>query len=83
MKRPTLALITAGMILGGAGVVEILGTETAASAPPRDRLPHTDQVSPTPPSSLADLFENTYPAATWSNPGGDGADTAEPDARAQ
>ncbi|MBF6436118.1 hypothetical protein [Nocardia cyriacigeorgica] len=31
MKRSTLVLITAGMILGGAGVVEILGTDTAAS----------------------------------------------------
>ncbi|MFE3443844.1 hypothetical protein ACFXNW_12490 [Nocardia sp. NPDC059180] len=31
MKRSTLVLITAGMILSGAGVVEIIGTDTAAS----------------------------------------------------
>ncbi|WP_280235380.1 hypothetical protein [Nocardia cyriacigeorgica] len=31
MKRSTLVLITAGMILGGAGVVEIIGTDTSAS----------------------------------------------------
>lgn len=37
MKRSTVALITAGMILGGTGVVEILGTDTATSAPVADR----------------------------------------------
>lgn len=37
MKRFTVAFITAGLILGGAGVVEILGTDTAASAPVDDR----------------------------------------------
>lgn len=37
MKRSTVALITAGLILGGTGVVEILGTDTAASAPVSDR----------------------------------------------
>ncbi|MET8800167.1 hypothetical protein ABZV91_27695 [Nocardia sp. NPDC004568] len=37
MKRFTVAFITAGLILGGAGVVEILGTDTASSAPVDDR----------------------------------------------
>ncbi|MEU1985629.1 hypothetical protein [Nocardia sp. NPDC019395] len=37
MKRSTVALITAGLILGGTGVVEILGTDTATSAPVSDR----------------------------------------------
>lgn len=37
MKRSTVALVTAGLILGGTGVVEILGTDTAASAPVSDR----------------------------------------------
>lgn len=37
MKRFTVAFITAGMILGGTGVVEILGTDTASSAPISDR----------------------------------------------
>ncbi|WP_459547231.1 hypothetical protein [Nocardia sp. X0981] len=37
MKRYTVAFITAGMILGGTGVVEILGTDTASSAPISDR----------------------------------------------
>lgn len=37
MKRSTVAFITAGLILGGTGVVEILGTDTASSAPVTDR----------------------------------------------
>ncbi|MEU1525742.1 hypothetical protein ABZ413_26460 [Nocardia rhamnosiphila] len=37
MKRSAVAFITAGLILGGAGVVEILGTDTASSAPVADR----------------------------------------------
>lgn len=37
MKRSTVALVTAGLILGGTGVVEILGTDTATSAPVTDR----------------------------------------------
>lgn len=34
MKRSTLALITAGMILAGTGAVEILGDASAGAAPP-------------------------------------------------
>ncbi|WP_327150439.1 hypothetical protein [Nocardia sp. NBC_01329] len=37
MKRSAVAFITAGLILGGTGVVEILGTDTASSAPVTDR----------------------------------------------
>lgn len=64
MKRSTLALITAGMILGGAGVVEIIGTDTAAYAPPRERTT-PEQIQPVPESSLADVFGNNYPDTSW------------------
>ncbi|WP_063126670.1 hypothetical protein [Nocardia fusca] len=37
MKRSAVAFVTAGLILGGTGVVEILGTDTASSAPVADR----------------------------------------------
>ncbi|WP_280399276.1 hypothetical protein [Nocardia carnea] len=49
MKRSTVALVTAGLILGGTGVVEILGTDTAASAPVSD---HT--VSVVAPARVSD-----------------------------
>jgi len=64
MKRSTLALITAGMILGGAGVVEVIGTDTAAYAPPQERNTPA-QIQPAPESSLADVFENNYPNTSW------------------
>ena len=38
MKRSTLALITAGMILGGTGVVELLGDGSAGAAPPVEHV---------------------------------------------
>ncbi|MGW1740806.1 hypothetical protein ACWCPQ_18595 [Nocardia sp. NPDC001965] len=49
MKRSTVAFITAGLILGGTGVVEILGTDTASSAPVTD---HT--VSVVAPARVSD-----------------------------
>ncbi|NKY84848.1 hypothetical protein [Nocardia veterana] len=36
MKRSTLTLITAGMILAGTGAVEILGDGSAGAAPPTE-----------------------------------------------
>ncbi len=36
MKRSTLTLITAGMLLAGTGAVEILGDGSAGAAPPTD-----------------------------------------------
>ncbi len=39
MKRSTLALVTVGMILAGAGVVELLGD--ASSAEMSGPVPHT------------------------------------------
>lgn len=37
MKRSTLTLITAGMILAGTGAVEILGDGSAGAAPPTEQ----------------------------------------------
>ncbi|MEV5648880.1 hypothetical protein AB0L57_11580 [Nocardia sp. NPDC052254] len=36
MKRSTLTLITAGMLLAGTGAVEILGDGSAGAAPPTE-----------------------------------------------
>ncbi|MFI5782916.1 hypothetical protein [Nocardia sp. NPDC051570] len=43
MKRSTLALVTVGMILAGAGVVELLGD--ASSAEMSGPVPHTRSAS--------------------------------------
>ncbi|WP_280424094.1 hypothetical protein [Nocardia carnea] len=63
MKRSTVALITAGLILGGTGVVEILGTDTAASAPVSDRA-----VSVVAPARVSDPVDtetgHRYPIGT-------------------
>jgi hypothetical protein len=37
MKRSTLTLITAGMILAGTGAVELLGDASAGATPPGDQ----------------------------------------------
>ncbi|MBO0854601.1 MAG: hypothetical protein J2P18_12650 [Nocardia sp.] len=42
MKRSTLTLITAGMILAGAGAVDLLGDGTAGATPP---VPHSDSAT--------------------------------------
>ncbi|WP_227980878.1 hypothetical protein [Nocardia spumae] len=39
MKRSTLTLITAGMILAGTGAVEILGDGSAGASPPTEQAP--------------------------------------------
>ncbi len=41
MKRSTLTLVTAGMILAGAGAVEILGDNSAASTETHQDAPAT------------------------------------------
>ncbi|WP_040836758.1 hypothetical protein [Nocardia brevicatena] len=66
MKHVTLALITAGMILGGAGVVEILDTDIAASAPVS--APDAPKEVTAPRSvddSAVKLVHVVYPDATW------------------
>lgn len=66
MKRVTLALVTAGMILGGAGVVELLDTDITTSAPvfaPGD----PEEVTPPRPvdDSAVELVHVVHPDATW------------------
>ena len=56
MKRSTVALVTAGLILGGTGVVEILGTDTTSSAPVSDRT-----VSVVAPARVSDPADLTRP----------------------
>ncbi|MCM6773948.1 hypothetical protein NDR87_10745 [Nocardia sp. CDC159] len=43
MKRSTLALVTVGMILAGAGVVELLGDASAEMSGP---VPHSRSAAP-------------------------------------
>lgn len=66
MKRVTLAFITAGMILGGAGVVEILHTDIAASAPVSAPGHRKEVAIPRPvDDSAVRLVHVVYPDATW------------------
>ncbi|WP_048833528.1 hypothetical protein [Nocardia cyriacigeorgica] len=85
MKRSTLVLITAGMILSGAGVVEILGTDTAASggavhpAVVRDIQPARESPRSYPnatihPDAATELFAMVHHPAVQQPAGGSAAD---------
>lgn len=89
MKRSTLVLITAGMILGGAGVVEILGTDTAASGgavhpavigdiQPARESPRSYPNATVHPDTATQLFSVAHHFAAQ-QPAGSAADTAPAD----
>ncbi|WP_040791398.1 hypothetical protein [Nocardia paucivorans] len=66
MKRVTLALVTAGMILGGAGVVEILDTDITSSAPVFSPDDPKEVTIPRPVDDrTVELVDLVYRDATW------------------